>query len=165
MSPGPQLLHPCSRACKLQLIKPVCLEPMLLKRSPLQWEIHALQLESSPHLPQLVKNLHGATKPGAAKKSYLESHVYWSITHSSQDRKQLQCPSTGEQAKKIRHILSIYNGIKSIREKDMLPFVTAWLDLEGIMLSEKSLREKDKYCMILPICRIWKSRVGECVKG
>ena len=62
-----------------------------------------------------------------------------------------QCPSTGERIKKIRYILNIYSGIKFIQEKDVLLFVTTWLELEGIMLSEKSLREKDKYCMILPI--------------
>ena len=30
----------------------------------------------------------------------------------------------------------------------MLPFVTAWMNLEGIMLSEINQTEKDKYCMI-----------------
>ena len=29
-----------------------------------------------------------------------------------------------------------------------------WMDLEGIMLSEISQKEKDKYCMISLICRI-----------
>ena len=30
----------------------------------------------------------------------------------------------------------------------MLPFATTWMDLEGIMLNEISLTEKDKYCMV-----------------
>ena len=30
----------------------------------------------------------------------------------------------------------------------MLPFVTAWMDLDGITLSEISQAEKDIYCMI-----------------
>lgn len=29
----------------------------------------------------------------------------------------------------------------------MFPFVTAWMDLECIMLNEKSQAEKNKYCM------------------
>ena len=29
-----------------------------------------------------------------------------------------------------------------------------WMDLEGIMLSEISQKEKDKYCVISLICRI-----------
>ena len=28
-----------------------------------------------------------------------------------------------------------------------MPFVTAWMELEGIMLSEMSQAKKDKYCM------------------
>ena len=35
-----------------------------------------------------------------------------------------------------------------------LLFVTAWADLEDIMLSEISQKEKDKYCMISLICGI-----------
>ena len=32
-----------------------------------------------------------------------------------------------------------------MRKKEILPFVTIWMDLEGIMLSEISQTEKDKY--------------------
>ena len=31
------------------------------------------------------------------------------------------------------------------RKKELIPFVTAWMDLERIMLSEISQSEKDKY--------------------
>ena len=34
------------------------------------------------------------------------------------------------------------------RKKELLPFVTAWIDLESIMLSEISQVVKDKYHMI-----------------
>ena len=37
------------------------------------------------------------------------------------------------------------------RKKELLPFVTAWMDLESIMLSEISQAVKDKYHMISPI--------------
>ena len=36
------------------------------------------------------------------------------------------------------------------RKKELIPFVTAWMELEGIMLSEISQSVKDKYHMILP---------------
>ena len=36
----------------------------------------------------------------------------------------------------------------------MLPFVTAWMDLEIIILSEVSQLEKDKHHMITFICGI-----------
>ena len=37
------------------------------------------------------------------------------------------------------------------RKKELLPFSTAWMDLESIMLSEISQAVKDKYHMISPI--------------
>ena len=36
------------------------------------------------------------------------------------------------------------------REKELLPFVTAWIELESIMLNEISQVVKDKYYMISP---------------
>ena len=38
------------------------------------------------------------------------------------------------------------------RKKELLPFVTSWMDLESIMLSETSQAVKEKYHMILLIC-------------
>ena len=40
------------------------------------------------------------------------------------------------------------------RKKEIPPFATMWMDLEGIMLSEISQKEKGKYCMISLICGI-----------
>ena len=37
------------------------------------------------------------------------------------------------------------------RKKELLPFVTAWMDLESIMLSKISQAVRDKYHMILPL--------------
>ena len=37
------------------------------------------------------------------------------------------------------------------RKKELLPFMTAWMELESIMLSEISRALKDKYHMISPI--------------
>ena len=34
------------------------------------------------------------------------------------------------------------------RKEELLPFVTAWMELESIMLSEISQEVKDKYLMI-----------------
>ena len=38
------------------------------------------------------------------------------------------------------------------KKKEFLPFVTAWMELESIMLSEISQVVKDKYHMISPTC-------------
>ena len=37
-------------------------------------------------------------------------------------------------------------------KKELLLFATAWMDLESVMLSEVSQREKDKYHMISLKC-------------
>ena len=37
------------------------------------------------------------------------------------------------------------------RKKELLPFLTAWMQLENIMLSEESQVVKEKYHMISPI--------------
>ena len=44
----------------------------------------------------------------------------------------------------------LHNGILlAIKKNEILPFVTTWMDLEGIMLSEINHIEKDKYHVIL----------------
>ena len=37
------------------------------------------------------------------------------------------------------------------RKKELLPFTTAWMELESIMLSEVSQVVRDKYHMISPL--------------
>ena len=66
-------------------------------------------------------------------------------------RKQPKCPSIDEQIRKMWyiHTLEYYSAIK---KNEILPFATTWMDLEGIMLSEISQTEKDKYLSLT--CRI-----------
>ena len=61
--------------------------------------------------------------------------------------KQPKCPSTDEQIKKIWSIntMEYYSAIKM---NEVLPFARTWMDLEGIVLSEISQTEKDKYFII-----------------
>ena len=42
----------------------------------------------------------------------------------------------------------------AIKKNKILPFAATRMDLEGIMLSEISQAEKDKYCMISLVCGI-----------
>ena len=42
----------------------------------------------------------------------------------------------------------------TIKKNKILPFATTWIDLEGIMLSEISQTEKEKYSMLSLICGI-----------
>ena len=61
-----------------------------------------------------------------------------------------QCPSENEWIKKLWYIYTM-EFYAAERKKELLPFVTAWMELESIMLSEISQVLKDKYHMILPI--------------
>ena len=50
------------------------------------------------------------------------------------------------------------NIIQPLKKKEIFPFATIRMDLEGIMLSKISQTEKDKYSMILLICGILKKK-------
>ena len=64
--------------------------------------------------------------------------------------KQSKCPSANEWIKKLWYIYRM-EYYEAERKKELLPFVTAWMELESIMLSEVSQAVKDKYHMISPI--------------
>ena len=46
----------------------------------------------------------------------------------------------------------------AIKKKEILPFMTTWMDIEGIILSEISQTEKDKYHMIYPVVESKKTK-------
>ena len=64
--------------------------------------------------------------------------------------KQPKCPSVNKWIKKLWYIYTM-EFYAAKRKKELLPFVTAWMDLERIMLSEISQVVKDKYNLISPI--------------
>ena len=62
--------------------------------------------------------------------------------------KQPKCPSANEWIKNLVHL---HSGILLSKKKELLPFTTAWIELESIMLSEISQAVTDKYHMISPL--------------
>ena len=64
--------------------------------------------------------------------------------------KQPKCPSVNEWIKKLWYIYTM-EFYEAERKKGLLSFVTAWMELESIMLSEISQVVKDKYHMISPL--------------
>ena len=56
--------------------------------------------------------------------------------------KQPKCPSVDEWVKKT--VVHLHSGILCSRKK-LLPFTTAWMELENIILSEISQLVRDKY--------------------
>ena len=61
-------------------------------------------------------------------------------------------PSLNEWIKKLWYIYTV-EFYTAERKKELLPFGTAWMKLESIMLSEISLAVKDKYHMNSPLSR------------
>ena len=58
--------------------------------------------------------------------------------------KQPKCPSVDEWIKKLWYIYTM-GYYSAIKKKKILPFATAWMDLENIMLSEISQRKQIPY--------------------
>ena len=64
--------------------------------------------------------------------------------------KQPKCTSVNEWIKKLWYIYTM-EYYTAERKKELLSFVTAWMELESIMPSEISQAVRDKYHMISPI--------------
>ena len=60
--------------------------------------------------------------------------------------KQPKCPSTDEWIKKMWHIYTM-EYYSAIKKNEIMSFSATWMDLEIIILSEVSQKEKDKYYM------------------
>ena len=61
--------------------------------------------------------------------------------------KQPQCPQTDEWIKKMWYIYTM-KYYSAIKKKKIMPFAATWTELETLILSEVSQKEKDKYHMI-----------------
>ena len=64
--------------------------------------------------------------------------------------KQPKCPSANEWFQKLWYIYTM-EFYTAERKKELIPFTTAWMKLESIMLSEISQAVRDKYHMISPL--------------
>ena len=53
----------------------------------------------------------------------------------------------------------------AIKKNEIMPLVAIWLELEIIILSEVSKKEKDKYHMIALICGNWKTKMWHIYKA
>ena len=71
--------------------------------------------------------------------------------------KQPQCPSADEWKKKIWYIHIQWNNTQKQQQtkNEIMTFAATWMDLEFIIPSEVSLKEKDKHHTISIICGIY----------
>ena len=64
--------------------------------------------------------------------------------------KQPRCPLVSEQIKKLWYIYKM-EYYTTEGKKELVPFATAWMGLESIMISEISQAVRDKYHLISPL--------------
>ena len=64
--------------------------------------------------------------------------------------KQPKCPSANEWIQKLWYIYTMEFYVAE-RKKELIPFATAWMELESNMLSEISQAVRGKYHMISPL--------------
>ena len=64
--------------------------------------------------------------------------------------RQPKCPSSDEWIKKKRHIYTM-EYYSAIKRNEIELFVVRWIDLESVMQSEVSQKEKNKYRMLTHI--------------
>ena len=76
--------------------------------------------------------------------------------------KQPKCSLIEEWIKKMWyiHTMEYYSAIK---RNEIGSFVETWMDLETVIQSEVSQKEKNKYCILMHICRIQKNGIEDLI--
>ena len=65
--------------------------------------------------------------------------------------KKSKCPSTDEWIKKMWYIYTM-EYYSTIKKNEIMPFAATWMDVEILILSKVSQKEKDKYHIMSLIC-------------
>ena len=76
--------------------------------------------------------------------------VHCSTVYNSQDMEATKSPSTDEWIQKLWHIYTM-EYYSAIKRNEIELFVFRWMDLESVIQSEVSQKEKNKYCMLTHI--------------
>ena len=69
---------------------------------------------------------------------------------TARTRKQPMCPSTDEWIKKMWHVYTM-EYYSAIEGNEIELFVEMWMDLQSVIQSEISQKERNKYCMLMHI--------------
>ena len=76
--------------------------------------------------------------------------------------KQPKCPSTDEWIKKLLNIYTMEYYL-AIKRNEIGSFIETWMDLETVIQSEVSQKEKNKYCILTHVCGTKKNGTDEPV--
>ena len=85
----------------------------------------------------------------------MHPNVHCNTIYNSQTWKQPKCPSTEEWIKKMQYIYTM-EYYSAIKWNEIVSFAEMWMDLETVIQSEVSQKEKNKYRISL-ICGIQKN--------
>ena len=77
----------------------------------------------------------------------MHHNVHFSSIYNSQDMEQPKCPSTDEWIKEMWHIYTM-EYYSAIKRNEVELFVVRWMELESVIQSEVSQKEKNKYHML-----------------
>ena len=80
-----------------------------------------------------------------------QANVHCSNIGIAKTWKQPKCPSTEEWIKKMRYIYTM-EYYSAIKRNEIGLFVETWMDLDTVMQSEVSQKEKNKYHILMHIC-------------
>ena len=83
----------------------------------------------------------------------MKPSVHCSTIYNSQDMEQLKCPSTEEWKKKMWYIYTM-EYYSAIKRNEIGSFVEMWMDIETVIQSEGSQKEKNKYHILTHKCGI-----------
>ena len=83
-------------------------------------------------------------------------NVHCSTVYNSRTWKQPKCPLTDEWIKKMLYIYTM-EYYSAIKRNEIGSFVETWMDLETVIQSEVTQKEKNKYHILTHICEMQKN--------
>ena len=81
----------------------------------------------------------------------MHPNVHCSTLTIARTWKQPKCPPTEVWIKKMWYIYTM-EYCSAIKKNEIMPFAATWMDLEIVILSEVSQKEKDKYRILMHVC-------------
>ena len=86
-------------------------------------------------------------------KRYMCPNIHYSTIYNSQDMEATKCPSTKEGIKKTQNIYTM-KYYSAIKRNEVVPFAETWTDLEAVIQSKLSQKEKNNYHLLMHTCGI-----------
>ena len=83
----------------------------------------------------------------------MHHNIHCSTIYIARTWDQPKCPSTDEWIKQMWHIYAM-EYYSAIKRNEIGLFVEIWMDLESVIQSEVSQKEKNKYRILTHICGI-----------